>query len=368
MSIFKKILRYIPLALIILTFMSPISFGQENNIGAVVLEDYVNIMSDSNIESEIIGYSSLGDKVTIVSSNKEWYEIKSSKGLTGWIPNNYLIPLAIESDPIKKGIVATDNLNLREQPSLQSNIIILLPKNTPVIIKASAQDWYHVVLDNSQEGWVHSSYIEAIPNYSVGRISGNDVNLRRSPALDSEVIDKLMMNSAVYIKSYRDDWYEIITSDNKTGWIYKDYILVKMKESNLAVSRSSVDRRATKLIEFAKTLLGKPYVYGANGPSSFDCSGFTSYVFKNSGISIPRTSHSQSIEGTTISKSDLKMGDLVFFDTSGSINGDITHVGIYIENGDFIHASSGKNAKRVVISTLYEGYYRDRFVRGKRIF
>ncbi len=366
MNKLNSFFRYISLALLLFLLIPAISFGQESIIEAMVLEDHVNIMSTPNLESETIDSVSLGNKVLIISSNEQWYKIEKNNGLTGWVLHNYIIPLDIKNDPIKKGLVMTDNLNLRDQPNLQSNILVTLSKNTLVSVKALVEDWNYVVLDNSQNGWVHSSYIEITPNYSIGRINGTDVNLRNAPTLESEILDKLILNSGVYIKSYKNDWYEVITSDNKTGWINKDYIIVKMKE-DLPISRS-MDRTAMKIIDSAKTLLGKPYVYGANGPSSFDCSGFTSYVFSKSGISISRTSSSQSQEGTTINKNDLKMGDLVFFDTSGSINGGITHVGIYMENGDFIHASSGRNAKKVVISTLNEGYYNDRFVRGKRVF
>ena len=105
------------------------------------------------------------------------------------------------------------------------------------------------------------------------------------------------------------------------------------------------------IVKTAKKYLGKPYKYGATGPNSFDCSGFVYAVFREVGVPIPRTSLAQSkIKGKKLSKSELKKGDLLSFDTS--LKGHINHSGIYIGNHKFIHASSGK-AHSVTISTLY---------------
>ena len=91
--------------------------------------------------------------------------------------------------------------------------------------------------------------------------------------------------------------------------------------------------RAAAAFAAAQAQIGKPYVYGATGPSSFDCSGLTSYAYAQAGVSIPRTSEEQATIGTRIyNQSDLKVGDLVFF------YGDIHHVGLYAGNGQVLHA------------------------------
>ncbi|SDF50938.1 C40 family peptidase [Pseudonocardia oroxyli] len=106
-----------------------------------------------------------------------------------------------------------------------------------------------------------------------------------------------------------------------------------------ALNASPAAKRAAAL-ETALAQLGKPYRYGATGPSSFDCSGLTSFAFKNAGVSIPRTSRAQSTVGTPVSKSDLQPGDLVFFYKP------VSHVAIYIGNGQVVHAStSGQPVK-----------------------
>ena len=123
----------------------------------------------------------------------------------------------------------------------------------------------------------------------------------------------------------------------------------------------------TKNIEFkAKKLLGKPYVWGATGPNCFDCSGFTQKVYRTVGINLPRVSRSQAKVGKLVRFNELQKGDMVFFDTSHRHKGRVNHVGIYLEDGKFIHASSG-NHKVVITSFDKKRFYRNRFLWGRRI-
>ncbi len=116
----------------------------------------------------------------------------------------------------------------------------------------------------------------------------------------------------------------------------------------------------------AKSFLGTKYVWGATGPSKFDCSGFTQWVYRDVGIKIPRVSRDQAKVGKYVKYSNLKRGDMVFFDTKKHRSGKVTHVGIYLGNGNFIHASSG--AKKVVIYNFdQKPYYKDRFLWGRRV-
>jgi N-acetylmuramoyl-L-alanine amidase len=106
-------------------------------------------------------------------------------------------------------------------------------------------------------------------------------------------------------------------------------------------------------------------VYGGSSPSGFDCSGYVQYVFKQFGINLERVAADQAGQGTKVSKANLKPGDVVFFDTNGK-NNYINHVGIYIGNGNFIHASSGSSKRKVVISDLSEGFYADAYMTARR--
>jgi cell wall-associated NlpC family hydrolase len=124
-------------------------------------------------------------------------------------------------------------------------------------------------------------------------------------------------------------------------------------------------KKSRKIIQLAKQKLGRKYVWGAVGQQgTFDCSGFTSYVFKKNGINIPRTSINQSKFGKYISRANLKKGDLIFFDTSKTRKGYVNHVGIYLGNGKFIHASSSQ--KKVVVSRLSK-FYAKRYVGARRL-
>ena len=116
----------------------------------------------------------------------------------------------------------------------------------------------------------------------------------------------------------------------------------------------------------AKELLGHKYVWGATGPINYDCSGFTRKIFGDVGIHLPRVSREQAKKGTFISFNDLKKGDLVFFATKRRCPNRVTHVGIYLGNGNFIHASSG--AKKVVICNFNKHcFYKNRFLWGRRV-
>jgi len=122
-----------------------------------------------------------------------------------------------------------------------------------------------------------------------------------------------------------------------------------------------------KIARYAKTKLGKKYVWGAVGPRSFDCSGFTRAVYKSvTGIKIPRVSRDQAKVGKYVKYRSLKCGDMVFFDTEKKFSGKVNHVGIYLSNGNFIHASSAR--KKVIITNFNKKpFYKKRFLWGRRV-
>ena len=131
---------------------------------------------------------------------------------------------------------------------------------------------------------------------------------------------------------------------------------------------SSVDKKElstyTKLTTDAKKKLGKKYVWGASGKgNTYDCSSFCQYVYRKNGMTIPRTSIMQSKHGKYVKRKDLKKGDLIFFDTSKKRKGYVNHVGIYLGDNKFIHASSAK--KKVVVSNLSK-FYGQRYKGARR--
>lgn len=129
------------------------------------------------------------------------------------------------------------------------------------------------------------------------------------------------------------------------------------------VSRAVVDnRKGQQIVSFAKKFLGVPYAWAGRSPNGFDCSGFTSYIFGQNNITIPRMADEQFEVGLPVKKSDLMLGDMVFFST---YEPGPSHVGIYIGNGQFIHASSG--ADEVTVTPLNKPYYVERYVGARRV-
>lgn len=139
--------------------------------------------------------------------------------------------------------------------------------------------------------------------------------------------------------------------------------IVPVTTNTITYSNETVKPIAETVINSALSKLGKPYIYASTGPNGYDCSGLVYAIYKNElGINLPRTSREQSQFGQQIAKDQLQPGDLVFFNTSGS---GVSHVGIYQGNGNFIHASSGKD--QVMISNLSETYYSTRYVNATRV-
>lgn len=123
------------------------------------------------------------------------------------------------------------------------------------------------------------------------------------------------------------------------------------------------EQKANKVIQVAKQNKHKKYKAGQAGPDEFDCSGFTQYVFKQAiQLSLPRTSSDQANQGKTIEKTALKKGDLLFFKTNGS---NISHVSIYIGNGEMIHAVNERD--NITISSINDSYWKKHFVHAKRV-
>ncbi len=116
-----------------------------------------------------------------------------------------------------------------------------------------------------------------------------------------------------------------------------------------------------RVIQNAMQYLGVPYVWGGTSPYGFDCSGYVQYVYANAGVSLPRTADVQYEVGTPISRGNLIPGDLVFFST---YTYGASHVGIYVGEGNFIHASSSRG---VTISSLYDSYYSSVYIGARRV-
>ncbi|WP_343101365.1 NlpC/P60 family protein [Romboutsia sp. MSSM.1001216sp_RTP31141st1_G3_RTP31141_220114] len=154
--------------------------------------------------------------------------------------------------------------------------------------------------------------------------------------------------------------FDILVSNKKeaNAWGKRRGTALIVDKNQSTTSNSSGSGKASKLINIAKSKLGSPYVWGATGPNKFDCSGLTSWCYKQIGINIPRTSREQGVAGKYVSKANLQPGDLVFF------NNPISHVGMYIGNGQMIHAPKPGDVVKIVSINI--SYYTSRYNTARR--
>ena len=183
--------------------------------------------------------------------------------------------------------------------------------------------------------------------------AASNVNVRKKASTSSEVLTVMPKGKSrtVLATSKNGKWYKI-KYNGKKGYVNKAYV------TKGAASTSGADFYANVCAK-ANSLLGKRYVWGATGPNSFDCSGYTQYIYRSCGRSIPRTSSSQYRSCHKVSKSGLKRGYLVFF-SSRSGGSSVGHVAIYIGNNKIAHAAN--SSVGVVTSSLNSSYYSSHYV------
>lgn len=191
---------------------------------------------------------------------------------------------------------------------------------------------------------------------------GSVLNLRSGPGTDHKKITALVDGAVVEVTGEEDGWYAVTTYSGLKGYLKASYTEEADKPDTWDLDP---DDLGVQIVEYAKTLLGKKYVFGATGPNSFDCSGFTYYVYKHFGYTINRGGTGQLSNGVSVEKDELLPGDLVFFNDGKNPKYPMSHVGIYIGSGQFIHAST--NGYKVIISDLTTGSYARKYVYARRI-
>lgn len=242
------------------------------------------------------------------------------------------------SDFTPKDMYTIDVVNIRQEPSTTARVIMVLATNTSLRVVGETGDWYEV---ETSEGNAYVSK-ELLSDEQVEVT--NRGNVDRSTTLESNI-------------------EETKTKDDNSI------------ENNTSEKTETASSTAEKIVKYAKQFLGVPYVYGGASPSGFDCSGFTMYVFDKFGISMRHGAQAQAKLGDEIKAdkssktsllNNLEIGDLVFFLDYETMD-EIGHCGIYIGNGDFIHASSGSGYCVKINSLLPGEYYNTRYCAARRV-
>lgn len=323
------------------------------------------------------------------------------------------------------GTIAS-KLDLKLVPSITSSNINTIEENSKITIKDIINKWSYVETDN-KSGWVLTSKIKVSEQKNeevktkenkeqtveetkkeektekttskeetkteekkktevTKYVSAETLNMRETANNNAKLINQLKVNTKVTVLETEGTWSKIKVN-GKTGYVASKYLSDKKvdvtsrseeisrgKENTQTENTSSKNESNTQgtssrasgnnIVAYAKKYMGYKYVSGGSSPSTgFDCSGFTSYVYKQCGISISRSSSAQASNGTAVSKSNLQPGDLVIFNNRA--NTSIGHVGIYIGGNTFIHA--GNSGTGVITTSLSDSYYSARYVTGRRI-
>ncbi|CEP79537.1 SH3 domain-containing protein [Paraclostridium sordellii] len=375
-------------AAIILPASTGVSFANGNNEGnlqiksvdhRVVTGNSVNFRKGPGTNYNSIGKLNKGDRVEYLETVGSWIKVKYNS-TEGFVHSNYISTSSNTGESngdtsVKSEKLVTGNrVNFRKGPGTNYSIITSLNKGTKVGYISESNGWAKISY-NGNIGYMSTSYLATIDSNGGGnnsesnedstvksekQVTGNRVNFRKGPGTNYSVITSLNKGTKVGYISESNGWVKV-NYNGTIGYMSANYIGVV--DSNSGAGESGTSQGADAVISLAKQQLGKPYLWGAEGPSSFDCSGFTQYVFKNAaGKILPRVSKEQSKFGQSVNKSNLQKGDLIFFDTDK--DGVVNHVGIYMGNNEFIHASSG--GKKVMISQL-NSYYNSVYTNARRV-
>lgn len=335
----------------------------------VVSNVNVNVRSGPGTSYQILTVMNKGTEGTSISSSNGWTKV-TVNGVTGYIASQFLSSSSnnstANSSPDKIVYITASSLNVRTGAGTSYPVIGSLSKNKSVTVIGTYGNWYKIKYGSSY-GYISISYTSStLPTSNtsptVNSTSQNTtkyctasvLNVRAGSGTRHSIIGSLKKGTATTVVTSSNGWSKI---KYRSGYGYVNSSYLSSSQPKTTTSPQSVNRPS--LVSYAKQFLGCKYVWGATGPNTFDCSGFTQYVYKHFNITIPRVATDQYSQSKKIGKSQLQAGDLVFFSNSTS-GGKVAHVGIYIGNNQMIHAANSKN--NLCISSLSESYYQKYYI------
>ena len=365
------------------------------NIAVSQVSDYVNIREQATTNSKIVGkiYNNCAATIleTVEGEGGSWYRIQSGS-VNGFIKSQYFIT-GQEAETLAQSIgrefvtVSVDNLRLREEPNLTSNVLTMVSSGSRYVVQGDEGDFYKVEVDADLIGYIAKSYCKvevefdqavsleeerqkleeeaqrkrdaqtAIANLeqTIKVEENKDVIIPANPAQsdDSAITSAPSANTAQNSQAQSpssgqnsSDSKSAASAPGKTNSSNSSSQIGSSGPSSGTVSSpvagpgssaAVVSATRTAIVAYAKQFLGNPYVYGGTSlTNGAECSGFTQSVFAHFGITTGRSSRDQAAQGKEISMSAIQPGDLLFYASGSYIN----HVAIYIGDGKIIHSSN----------------------------
>jgi cell wall-associated NlpC family hydrolase len=325
----------------------PSDFNTEIPVDAIELPPIEDLEIVDEVLNRSSSYNQAEDTETEPARTAEPTEPTGPWDPAELIPSEAADPGYIRVDYIL--YISANHLNLRAAPSTDSAVLDELEFCDQVRCIAELGEW--VLVENDEiTGYIKTEYTSKSMVFKTVKetvyVHSSKLNLREEPSTDSAIIVVLSHMQKLTRVGISDGWSKVRTSTGKTGYVASEYLTTRAPVPTSSGKVGTADGPtypgdAGRIVELSFSALGVRYVHSSSSMDGFDCSGFTSWCYRQIGITIPRSTSGYYNIGQDVSYSDIQPGDILCMDTK-TYDGktSITHVGIYVGDGNMIHASS----------------------------